>query len=118
MSPTTYPLLCAMFLVAALLVAGAAAVVRRRVGGRRGATVAMLPAAGLAAVVLLMLTAVFDNLMIAAGLFSYAEDVISGVRLGLAPVEDFAYPVAAAILLPALWVLLEPATSRRRSDDR
>ena len=65
-------------------------------------------ASAVAAVVLCVLTAVFDNLMIAAGLFTYPEDLISGVRIGLAPVEDFAYPIAAAFLVPALRALFEP----------
>ena len=45
-------------------------------------------------------------IMIAAGLFSYAPGLISGLSMGLAPLEDFAYPVAAVLLLPALWLLL------------
>ena len=53
--------------------------------------------------VLAGLTVVFDSLMISAGLFRYAEDRISGVRLWLAPVEDLAYPLAAALLGTALW---------------
>lgn len=57
-------------------------------------------------IVLLVLTAVFDNLMIAGGLFHYAPDLLSGLRIGLAPIEDFAYPLAGAILLPAVWALL------------
>ncbi|MBO1902507.1 prenyltransferase [Leucobacter weissii] len=60
-------------------------------------------AAALAAAALLVLTAVFDSLMIGAGLFHYAPDRILGARVGLAPVEDFAYPLAAIIALPALW---------------
>lgn len=56
-----------------------------------------------AVVVLILLTIVFDSLMIAAGLFTYAPDRISGIRVGLAPIEDFAYPVAAALLGSALW---------------
>lgn len=56
-------------------------------------------------VVLLVLTAVFDNIMIASGLFDYAGHTLTGVHLGLAPIEDFAYPVAAALLLPGLWLL-------------
>nr|WP_304661507.1 lycopene cyclase domain-containing protein [Arthrobacter sp. zg-Y238] len=63
-------------------------------------------AAAVTAVVLLVLTAVFDNLMIRAGLFWYNEDRISGAFAGAAPLEDFAYPLAAVLLLPALWVLL------------
>ena len=54
----------------------------------------------------LLLTAVCDNVMIAAGLFTYEPGLISGLTVGLAPIEDFAYPIAAALLLPALWSLL------------
>jgi lycopene cyclase domain-containing protein len=65
-------------------------------------------ASAVAAAVLVVLTAVFDNLMIAAGLFTYPPESISGIRIGLAPIEDFAYPVCAAFLVPALLVLLAP----------
>jgi lycopene cyclase domain-containing protein len=57
-------------------------------------------------IAVLLLTAVFDNVMIAVGLFGYNPDVISGAFLGLAPLEDFAYAIAAAVLLPGLWLLL------------
>lgn len=60
----------------------------------------------LAAVAVLALTVVFDNTMIALGLFSYNAEHISGAFIGLAPVEDFAYAIAAVTLLPALWHLL------------
>lgn len=87
-------------------VAGTAAVtlstIRRPRFGRR------MGASGIAAVILGILTAIFDNVMIAAGLFTYPADRISGIRVGLAPIEDFAYPLCAAFLLPALWVLLRP----------
>lgn len=57
--------------------------------------------------VLLVMTAVFDNIMIGVGLLvAYDDDLISGIRIGVAPVEDFAYAIAAALLLPALWSLL------------
>jgi len=91
----------AVFLLAALAVATAAVFTLKG----RGRSVALAAAGGAAAVVL-ALTAVFDNLMIAAGLFTYAPDMISGAMVGLAPLEDFAYPVAAVLLLPALWILL------------
>ena len=67
-----------------------------------------MAASGLAALVLLTLTAVFDNVMIAAGLFTYPPEHLSGLHIGLAPVEDFAYPLAAAFLIPAVWTLLTP----------
>lgn len=72
---------------------------------RRGGRVS-LPAVGIAAAALVVLTAVFDNLMIAADLFSYEEGLISGLKVGLAPIEDFAYPLATVVALPALWVVL------------
>ncbi|MDJ0455865.1 lycopene cyclase domain-containing protein [Arthrobacter sp. NQ7] len=98
----SYWALNAVFLLAALA-AGTAAAFALKGRARSRA----LAAAGGTAAVVLVLTAVFDNLMIAAGLFTYAPDMISGALLGLAPLEDFAYPVAAVLLLPALWILLE-----------
>ncbi|WEK14671.1 MAG: lycopene cyclase domain-containing protein [Candidatus Microbacterium phytovorans] len=68
---------------------------------------ARMAGSGIAAAVLLILTAVFDNVMIAAGLFTYPEHLISGVRIGLAPIEDFSYPLCAAFLVPAVRTLLE-----------
>ncbi|MDO5511639.1 lycopene cyclase domain-containing protein [Corynebacterium sp.] len=53
--------------------------------------------------VLLVLTAVFDNLMIWADLVGYGEQQRLGLHLGLVPVEDFFYPIFAALLIPALW---------------
>ena len=63
-----------------------------------------LPAVA-AAVVLLVLTIVFDNALIAAGLMTYSEQAVSGARIGLVPVEDLAYPLAGLLLLPGLWIL-------------
>lgn len=56
--------------------------------------------------ILLVLTVVFDNIMIGIGLVGYDRKLISGVFIGIAPIEDFAYAVAAAVLLPSLWALL------------
>jgi lycopene cyclase domain-containing protein len=66
-------------------------------------------AVALSAAALLVLTAVFDNVLIALGLVGYDPERISGLRIGLAPVEDFAYAIAAVLLLPSLWHL----TARR-----
>ncbi len=71
-----------------------------------------MASSGLTALVLLGLTLVFDNLMIAVDLFSYPQEHLSGLRLGLAPIEDFAYPLCAAFLLPALHTLLTPRALR------
>ena len=64
---------------------------------------------------LLVLTAVFDNVMIAVGLFGYRPETLSGLAVGLAPIEDFAYPVAAAVLLPALWRRIRGPEDEKRS---
>ncbi|GKV73728.1 lycopene cyclase domain-containing protein [Pseudarthrobacter oxydans] len=105
----TYWALNAVFLTVALAVAIAA--VRVLTAARRKV---VLAAAGGAAAVVLVLTAVFDNLMIAAGLFNYSSDRISGASVGLAPLEDFAYPVAAVLLLPSLWIVLGERSRKRR----
>lgn len=63
---------------------------------------------GLAAVVVLLLTAVFDNVLVGTGIVGYDPDLISGAKVGVAPLEDFAYAIAALVLLPSLWSLLAP----------
>lgn len=60
---------------------------------------------------LLVLTAIFDNIMISVGLVGYNPRTLLGIFVGVAPLEDFAYPIAALVLLPALWYLLR----RRRN---
>jgi lycopene cyclase domain-containing protein len=97
----TYLLLALGFLALATVVA----LVARRTARRTGRPTIGWRALALAAGALLLLTAVFDNVMIASGLFAYADAQISGARIGLAPVEDFSYPLAAVVLLPALWSL-------------
>ncbi|MFK4837264.1 lycopene cyclase domain-containing protein [Microbacterium sp. ZW T2_14] len=102
----TYPLIVLPFLTITAVVA---LLTMRRPGFARRMT-----ASAIAAGILVALTAVFDNLMIAAGLFTYPDALISGVRIGLAPIEDFAYPLCAAFLVPAVFTLLESAPSRRQ----
>jgi lycopene cyclase domain-containing protein len=65
-------------------------------------------AVGITMIVVLVMTAIFDNIMIGIGLVAYSPERISGVFIGIAPLEDFAYAVAAVIGLPALWALLTP----------
>jgi lycopene cyclase domain-containing protein len=64
--------------------------------------------------ILLLATAIFDNVMIGIGLVGYDPRKISGVHVGVAPLEDFAYPLAAAVLLPSLWILLGGRRDERR----
>jgi lycopene cyclase domain-containing protein len=69
-----------------------------------------------AGLVLLVLTTVFDSLMIAGDLFRYRESALLGVRVLRTPVEDLAWPVCAVLALPALWELLPPAPGRVRRE--
>jgi len=93
----TYWALNAIFLGGVALVA-IAAVLSRRAPSWVGVAIT--------AGVLLVMTAVFDNVMIGIGLVGYNSSLISGAFVGIAPLEDFAYAVAAVILLPSLWTLL------------
>lgn len=72
----------------------------RRIGLR-----SVFPALGFSLAVLLVLTAVFDNVMIGSGLFDYGQQTLLGLRVGLAPIEDFGYPVSVVLFAPALWWL-------------
>lgn len=95
----TYPLIVIPFVLVTVVVTAMSA--------RRPRFAARMAWSSVAAVALLLLTAVFDNVMIAAGLFTYPEEHLSGIRIGLAPLEDFAYPLCAAFLVPAVATLLE-----------
>lgn len=64
-------------------------------------------AIGITALALTALTAVFDNAIVGTGIVAYEDTKISGLMIGVAPIEDFAYTLAAAILIPSVWVLLE-----------
>jgi lycopene cyclase domain-containing protein len=96
----TYPLIVVPFVVVT------AAVVLATV--RRPRFASRMAASAIAAVVLVVLTAVFDNVMIALDLFTYPTEHLSGLRIGLAPLEDFAYPLCAAFGVPAVLTLLSP----------
>lgn len=53
-----------------------------------------------------LLTLIFDNVIVATGIVDYDPDKILGILLGVAPIEDFAYTIAAAVLIPSMWILL------------
>jgi lycopene cyclase domain-containing protein len=60
-------------------------------------------ALGLAAALTLLMTLVFDNLIILFGIVGYDESLISGVKLGVAPIEDFSYTLVGLVLIPITW---------------
>ena len=101
----TYWLLNLPFLTVVAVVALAAVLARRAPRWR---------AIGVTAIVLLLATAVFDNVLVAIGIVGYNANRISGVLVGVAPVEDFAYAVAAVVLLPSVWALFTPRQEAAR----
>ena len=56
-----------------------------------------------ASALMLLITAIFDNVIIATGIVAYDEAKISGIKIGVAPIEDFAYTVVALLVVPTLF---------------
>ena len=59
---------------------------------------------------LLVLTAVFDSIIIWAGIVGYNTDKILGLYVGFAPIEDFFYAILAVLIVPMLWHMFEQRT--------
>ena len=87
----TYVALNVVFLVVVLTVLKW----RRLLVWNRSAIVTLL--------ILIVCTAVFDSLIIAAGIVDYDTTKILGIYIGAAPIEDFMYALLAAAIVPALW---------------
>ena len=64
-------------------------------------------------VALCLLTVVFDTVMIGVGLYVFDPDKILGIYVWRAPIEDFAYAIAAAVGMPVLWTVL----GKRKGDE-
>ncbi|WP_448809800.1 lycopene cyclase domain-containing protein [Agromyces bauzanensis] len=107
----TYALISLPFLVVGAFAAVLAARALPAAARRRRWIATAIAGAGL-----LVLTGVFDTVMIAAGLFGYADGTRLGPTIGLAPIEDFAYPIVAVLVVPAVWTLAR-ARARRGADD-
>jgi lycopene cyclase domain-containing protein len=58
------------------------------------------------AVAILLMTTIFDNLIIGLGIVAYDQSLLSGVYIGFAPIEDFAYTLVAVVLIPLTWWLI------------
>ncbi len=57
----------------------------------------------IAGLVMVTLTLVFDNVIIGTGIVAYDQSLLSGIMLGYAPIEDFAYTLVALVLIPSLF---------------
>ncbi|HEY7854329.1 MAG TPA: lycopene cyclase domain-containing protein [Aquiluna sp.] len=60
---------------------------------------------GFAAIVMFTLTAIFDNVIIGTGIVAYDDELLLGVKILYAPIEDFAYTAVALVLVPTLFNL-------------
>jgi len=61
----------------------------------------------IALAILLALTAIFDSIIIGAGIVGYDTEKILGLYVGLAPIEDFFYAILAIVIVPALWNIFD-----------
>ncbi|NBR24108.1 MAG: lycopene cyclase domain-containing protein [Micrococcales bacterium] len=52
---------------------------------------------------MLIVTLVFDNIIIGLGIVDYDISKLSGIYLGFAPIEDFAYTVVSVITVASIW---------------
>lgn len=86
----TYLILNTVFIIAALLLL--------RVTPRRPGRALLITF-----IILIVLTFVFDNIMISLSFFDYEPTKILGIKLLQAPVEDFMYAILAVLLVPTLW---------------
>jgi lycopene cyclase domain-containing protein len=54
-------------------------------------------------IIIVILTAIFDSMIVGLSIVSYNHDKIMGIFVGLAPIEDFFYALFACIIVPFLW---------------
>ena len=52
---------------------------------------------------MLLITVVFDNVIVGSGLVAYDPNKISGLKIGMVPIEDLAYTIAAVVIVPSVW---------------
>ena len=64
-------------------------------------------------VALLVLTAVFDSIIVGLNIVGYDPTKILGIYIGNAPIEDFFYAILAVIMIPVLWHKLERRHEKR-----
>ena len=61
---------------------------------------------------MVVLTGVFDNLIVASGIVAYDESKLLGIKILTVPIEDFAYTIVAVLLVPAIWKALNKNDSK------
>lgn len=87
----------ATYLILNIVVLGLIILVLKRYGLRWSSSMTWL------LIILLVTTAIFDSLIIAADIVAYDGDRILGVYIWKAPIEDFFYAVAVLLIVPTVW---------------
>jgi lycopene cyclase domain-containing protein len=52
---------------------------------------------------MLLVTSIFDNIIIGLNIVNYDSSKLSGWFIGLAPIEDFAYTVVSVLAVATIW---------------
>lgn len=55
---------------------------------------------------MVLVTLIFDNVIVSLGIVDYDTDKISGLVLGLVPIEDFAYTIVSVLAVSSIWHLM------------
>jgi len=55
---------------------------------------------------MVLVTLILDNVIVALGIVAYDTNKISGLVLGLVPIEDFAYTIVSVLAVTSIWHLM------------
>lgn len=55
---------------------------------------------------MVLVTLIFDNVIVSLGIVDYDTNKISGLVLGLVPIEDFAYTIVSVLAVSSIWHLM------------
>jgi lycopene cyclase domain-containing protein len=55
---------------------------------------------------MVLVTLILDNVIVALGIVDYDTNKISGLVLGLVPIEDFAYTIVSVLAVSSIWHLM------------
>lgn len=61
--------------------------------------------------IIVLLTVIFDNLIVGLDIVRYDPNLISGIRIGYAPIEDFSYSLVIPYLVAIISSLYDRHTS-------
>ena len=62
--------------------------------------------------VLMVSTAIFDSMIIGVGIVDYDYQLLTGLKIVGAPIEDFFYAFVAGLLVPSAWNFIRKEKSK------